>query len=64
MLVHKDPEVQFIIETLERQRDQAVTECAVHFKDKIDLINKIKELEKIINEEDSDKVLQLNKKGK
>ena len=40
--MHKDPEVQFIIETLERQRDQAVTECAVHFKDKIDLINKFK----------------------
>lgn len=64
MLVHKDPEVQFIIETLEQQRDQAVTQCAVHFKDKIDLINKIKELEQLIDEKSSDKVLQLNKKGK
>jgi hypothetical protein len=62
MLMHKDPEVQFIIETLERQRDQAVSQAAVHFRDKIELVNKIKELEQTVSKMESQNVVKLSGK--
>ena len=32
MLKHHDPEVQFLVEILERQRDQAVAQAAAYFR--------------------------------
>lgn len=43
MLKHPDPEVQFLVEMLEGQRDQAVAQAAAFFRT-------MKELETQINE--------------
>jgi hypothetical protein len=43
MLKHSDPEVQFLVEMLEGQRDQAVAQAAAFFRT-------MKELEAQINE--------------
>lgn len=43
MLKHSDNEVQFLVEVLENQRDQAVAQAAAFFR-------QIKELEKRIEE--------------
>ena len=46
MLKHPDPEVQFLVEMLEGQRDQAVAQAAALFRAN-------KELEAKINEQDN-----------
>jgi hypothetical protein len=60
MLKHKDPEVQYIIDFLESQRDYAVSQAAVHFRDKIELVNKIKELEQTVSKMESQNVVKLS----
>lgn len=62
MLKHKDPEVQYIIDFLESQRDYAVSQAAVHFRDKIELVNKIKELEQIVSKMESQNVVKMSGK--
>jgi hypothetical protein len=62
MLKHKDPEVQYIIDFLESQRDYAVSQAAVHFRDKIELVNKIKELEQIVSKMESQNVVKISGK--
>jgi hypothetical protein len=62
MLKHTDPEVQYIIDFLESQRDYAVSQAAVHFRDKVDLINKVKELESVVSKMESQNVVKLSEK--
>lgn len=45
MLKHPDPEVQFLVEVLESQRDQAVAQAAAFFRRNQELTQRIKELE-------------------
>lgn len=45
MLKHPDPEVQFLVEVLEGQRDQAVAQAAAFFRQTQELTQRIKELE-------------------
>ena len=45
MLKHHDPEVQFLVEILEGQRDQAVAQAAAYFRMVQELQNKVNELE-------------------
>lgn len=45
MLKHPDPEVQFLVEMLEGQRDQAVAQAAAFFRANQELQDRIKELE-------------------
>ena len=45
MLKHPDPEVQFLVEVLEGQRDQAVAQAAAFFRANQELQDRIKELE-------------------
>jgi hypothetical protein len=45
MLRHQDPEVQFLVETLEGQRDQAVAQAAALFRTVKQLEARIEELE-------------------
>lgn len=45
MLKHPDPEVQFLVEMLEGQRDQAVAQAAALFRANKELELKLKEFE-------------------
>ena len=45
MLKHPDPEVQFLVEMLEGQRDQAAAQAAAFFRANQELQDRIKELE-------------------
>ena len=45
MLKHPDPEVQYLVEVLEGQRDQAVAQAAAFFRQNRELIQQIEELE-------------------
>ena len=45
MLKHPDPEVQFLVEVLEGQRDQAVAQAAAFFRQNRELTQRIEELE-------------------
>lgn len=45
MIKHPDPEIQFLVELLEGQRDQAVAQAAAYFRTCQELKTKIDELE-------------------
>jgi hypothetical protein len=45
MLKHSDPEVQFLVESLEGQRDAAMAQSAAYFRMTQELQAKVKELE-------------------
>lgn len=45
MLKHSDPEIQFLVEMLESQRDQAVAQAAAYFRTCQELKAKIEQLE-------------------
>jgi hypothetical protein len=45
MLKHPDPEVQFLVEMLESQRDSAVAQAAANFRMAQELQAKVNELE-------------------
>jgi U3 small nucleolar ribonucleoprotein component len=45
MLKHPDPEVQFLVEMLESQRDSAVAQAAANFRMVQELQAKVNELE-------------------
>ena len=45
MLKHHDPEVQFLVEILEGQRDQAVAQAAAYFRMVQELQKKVDELQ-------------------
>lgn len=44
MLKHSDPEVQFLVEMLESQRDQAMAQAAAHYRMVQELQKKVDEL--------------------
>lgn len=54
MLKHPDPEVQFLVEMLEGQRDQAVAQAAALFRANKELEAKIKDLTATAQEEAHD----------
>lgn len=54
MLKHPDPEVQFLVEMLEGQRDQAVAQAAALFRANKELEAKIKDLSATAQEENHD----------
>ena len=45
MLKHHDPEVQFLVEILEGQRDQAVAQAAAYFRMVQELQKKVDDLQ-------------------
>jgi len=54
MLKHPDPEVQFLVEMLEGQRDQAVAQAAALFRANKELESKLKDLTATTQEENHD----------
>ena len=54
MLKHPDPEVQFLVEMLEGQRDQAVAQAAALFRANKELEAKLKDLSATAKEENHD----------
>ena len=45
MITHKDPEIQFLINQIEQQRDLALSQSSALYKKVIDLNKKIEDLE-------------------
>ena len=45
MITHKDPEIQFLINQFEQQRDLALSQSSAIYKKVIDLSKKIEDLE-------------------
>jgi sulfur transfer protein SufE len=60
MITHKDPEIQFLINQIEQQRDLALSQSSALYKKVIDLSKKIEDLE---NEKKNKKntVISINK---
>lgn len=54
MLKHPDAEVQFLVELLEGQRDQAVAQAAALFRANKDLEAKIEELKQTLKNKAAD----------
>ena len=45
MITHKDPEIQFLINQIEQQRDLALSQSSALYQKVIDLSKKIEDLE-------------------
>ena len=45
MITHKDPEIQFLINQIEQQRDLALSQSSALYKKVMDLSKKIEDLE-------------------
>ena len=45
MITHKDPEIQFLINQIEQQRDLALSQSSALYKKVIDLSKKIEDFE-------------------
>jgi hypothetical protein len=60
MITHKDPEIQFLINQIEQQRDLALSQSSAFYKKVVDLSKKIEDLE---NEKKNKKntVISINK---
>jgi hypothetical protein len=56
MITHKDPEIQFLINQIEQQRDLALSQSSALYKKVVDLSKKIEDLE---NEKKIKKILLL-----
>jgi hypothetical protein len=63
MITHKDPEIQFLINQIEQQRDLALSQSSALYKKVVDLNKKIEDLE---NETKNKKntVISINKEKK
>jgi hypothetical protein len=63
MITHKDPEIQFLINQIEQQRDLALSQSSALYKKVVDLNKKIEDLE---NETKNKKntVISINKDKK
>jgi hypothetical protein len=63
MITHKDPEVQFLINQIEQQRDLALSQSSAFYKKIVDLSKKVEDLE---NETKNKKntVISINKEKK
>jgi hypothetical protein len=56
MITHKDPEIQFLINQIEQQRDLALSQSSAFYKKIVDLSKKVEDLE---NETKIKKILLL-----
>jgi hypothetical protein len=45
MITHKDPEIQFLINQIEQQRDLALSQSSALYKKIVDLSKKVEDLE-------------------
>jgi hypothetical protein len=63
MITHKDPEIQFLINQIEQQRDLALSQSSALYKKVVDLSKKVEDLE---NETKNKKntVISINKEKK
>ena len=63
MITHKDPEIQFLINQIEQQRDLALSQSSALYKKVVDLSKKVEDLE---NETKNKKntVISINKDKK
>jgi hypothetical protein len=63
MITHKDPEIQFLINQIEQQRDLALSQSSAFYKKIVDLSKKVEDLE---NETKNKKntVISINKEKK
>lgn len=56
MITHKDPEIQFLINQVEQQRDMALSQSAALYKKVVELTKKIEE-----TKNNKDTVISINK---
>jgi len=60
MITHKDPEIQFLINQVEQQRDMALSQSAALYKKVIDLSKKVEDLENLIKNK-KDTIISIEK---
>lgn len=60
MITHKDPEIQFLINQIEQQRDLALSQSSALYKKVIDLSKKIEDLENVIKNK-KDTIISIEK---
>jgi hypothetical protein len=60
MITHKDPEIQFLINQIEQQRDLALSQSSALYKKVIDLSKRIEDLENEIKNK-KNTVVSINK---
>ena len=60
MITHKDPEIQFLLNQIEQQRDLALSQSSALYKKVIDLSKKIEEIETITKNKNN-AVISINK---
>jgi predicted nucleic acid-binding Zn-ribbon protein len=60
MITHKDPEIQFLINQIEQQRDLALSQSSAIYKKVVDLNKRIEDLENEIKNK-KNTVVSINK---
>jgi predicted nucleic acid-binding Zn-ribbon protein len=60
MITHKDPEIQFLINQIEQQRDIALSQSSALYKKVVDLNKRIEDLENEIKNK-KNTVVSINK---
>jgi len=60
MITHKDPEIQFLINQIEQQRDLALSQSSALYKKVVDLTKKVEDLENELKEK-KDTVVNIKK---
>ena len=60
MITHKDPEIQFLINQIEQQRDLALSQSSALYKKVVDLTKKVEEIETITKTKNN-AVISINK---
>jgi hypothetical protein len=60
MITHKDPEIQFLINQIEQQRDLALSQSSALYKKVVDLSKRIEDLENEIKNK-KNTVVSINK---
>ena len=48
MITHKDPEIQFLINQIEQQRDLALSQSSALYKKVVDLTKKVEDLDCVV----------------
>jgi hypothetical protein len=60
MITHKDPEIQFLINQIEQQRDLALSQSSAFYKKIVELTQKIEEIETTTKNKDN-AIVSINK---
>jgi hypothetical protein len=60
MITHKDPEIQFLINQIEQQRDLALSQSSALYKKVVDLTKKVEDLENELKDK-KDTVVNIKK---